>query len=37
LGALLLTLTEGKKLKRIQSGKIYSQHDAVNIVVNKVG
>eukprot|EP00978_Attheya_sp_CCMP212_P018836 scaffold52043_cov47-Attheya_sp.AAC.3 len=37
LGTLLLTLTEGKKLKRVQSGKIYSEHDAVNIVVNKVG
>jgi hypothetical protein len=27
----------GKKIKRVKAGKVYDDHDAVHIVVNKVG
>ena len=27
----------GKKIKRVKAGKVYSDHDPVHIVVNKVG
>jgi hypothetical protein len=33
----LLVETDSAKVKRVKAGKIYNQHDAVNIVVNKVG
>jgi hypothetical protein len=33
----LLVVSDSAKVKRVKAGKIYSQHDAVNIVVNKVG
>mmetsp|Transcript_16392 Transcript_16392/g.41105 ORF Transcript_16392/g.41105 Transcript_16392/m.41105 type:complete len:629 (-) Transcript_16392:126-2012(-) len=40
LGLALLAsafLADGAKLRRVQSGKRYEQHENVNIVVNKVG
>jgi hypothetical protein len=44
LGLLLLfTLTVGsdafmkRKVKRVQAGKVYKEHDDVHLVVNKVG
>jgi hypothetical protein len=30
-------LTGGAKIRRAKAGKIYKEHDAVHIVVNKVG
>lgn len=30
-------VTGSAKVKRVKAGKIYNQHDAVSIVVNKVG
>ena len=38
LGPLLsAVITDGARVKRIKSGKVYAQHEAVHIVVNKVG
>lgn len=30
-------LVEGSKVKRVKAGKIYKEHEAVHVVVNKVG
>ena len=35
--SLSLPLTGGAKVKRVKAGKFYKEHDAVHIVVNKVG
>mmetsp|Transcript_1716 Transcript_1716/g.3842 ORF Transcript_1716/g.3842 Transcript_1716/m.3842 type:complete len:628 (-) Transcript_1716:1269-3152(-) len=32
-----VVLTDGAKIRRVKSGKIYTPHENVNIVVNKVG
>jgi hypothetical protein len=37
LSSFLITTTDGAKVKRVKAGKIYQEHDAVHIVVNKVG
>jgi len=34
---ILLTASEAKKIKRTKAGRHYNVHDAVHIVVNKVG
>jgi hypothetical protein len=36
LSSLIFT-TDSAKVKRVRAGKIYKDHDAVHIVVNKVG
>jgi hypothetical protein len=39
LGVLIsfFAASESAKVKRVKAGKIYNTHDAVSIVVNKVG
>jgi hypothetical protein len=38
LGSGLPSLVvEGTKVKRVKAGKIYKEHEAVHVVVNKVG
>jgi hypothetical protein len=32
-----LTATDAVKVKRVKAGRFYKEHDAVHIVVNKVG
>jgi hypothetical protein len=32
-----VVITDSARVKRIKSGKVYAQHEAVHIVVNKVG
>lgn len=34
---LLVSVCEGKKVKRVKAGKRYNDHDDVHLVVNKVG
>lgn len=34
---LVIGLADGAKIKRVKEGKKYQLHDAVHIVVNKVG
>jgi hypothetical protein len=38
LGSVLPSLlVEGVKVHRVKAGKIYKEHDAIHVVVNKVG
>lgn len=37
LSNCLLVTTDAVKVKRVKAGKVYQDHDAVHIVVNKVG